>query len=320
LTGLIAHGIWRWAAAVVYWIRQILDKGVRDFRDERLVLSISGWAGVLLLLFGIVVARNTVNHVIDGQRILRETLPFTIGSQNSRFDTNQPSALLGTGCEDVLYMFEVPMHVYFAHGALECGAIYQPGVTGTPEEAHWIGDNQNLGYVVTWNPTIRASVTTGGNPLTVEAGKSLEFYVTADWPSGQLYIYLENTGGETRLNLSPLPTAVGEKRKVTDRIQIPANWSGWQAIVIRTDELAQGFVLQAARGSGEIFLRGIRSEADSPWNWPWDQGLALVQRPSNPDVQATEMSFDTTRLIPYSAWSLTVLEDQGDTVLLRINR
>ncbi|HET6594677.1 MAG TPA: hypothetical protein VFG81_03580 [Anaerolineales bacterium] len=320
LTGLIAHGIWRWAAAVVYWIRQILDKGVRDFRDERLVLSISGWAGVLLLLFGIVVARNTVNHVIDGQRILRETLPFTIGSQNSRFDTNQPSALLGTGCEDVLYMFEVPMHVYFAHGALECGAIYQPGVTGTPEEAHWIGDNQNLGYVVTWNPTIRASVTTGGNPLTVEAGKSLEFYVPADWPSGQLYLYLENTGGETRLNLSPLPTAVGEKRKVTDRIQIPANWSGWQAIDIRTDELAQGFVLQAARGSGEIFLRGIRSEADSPWNWPWDQGLALVQRPSNPDVQATEMSFDTTRLIPYSAWSLTVLEDQGDTVLLRINR
>jgi hypothetical protein len=320
LTGLIAHGLWRWASAVVHWIRQVLKNGVQDFRDEGWILSVTGWAGVLLIFFGIVVARNTVNHVVDGQRILRETLTFTTGSQDSRFDASQPSSLLETGCEDILYMFEVPMHVYFAHGALECGAIYHPGVAGTPEEAHWIGDNQNLGYVVTWNPTIRASVTTGGNPLAVESGKSLEFYVPKSWSSEQIYLYLENTGGETRLNLSPLPTEAGEKSKVLERISIPANWSGWQAVDITTDEPAQGFVLEAARGSGEIFLRGIRSESDSPLNWPWDQGLALVQRPSNPDVQATEMNFDTTSLVPYPAWSLTVLEDQGDTVLLKVNR
>ena len=320
LTGLIAHGLWRWAAAVVYWIRQMFEKGVQDFRDERWILSMTGWAGVLLIFFGIAVARNTLNHVVDGQRILRDTLTFTMGSQDSRFDTGQPSSLLETGCEDVLYMFEVPMHVYFAHGALACGAIYHPGVTGTPEEAHWIGDNQNLGYVVTWNPTIRASVTTGGDPLAVESDKALEFYVPKDWASGQIYLYLENTGGETRLNLSPLLTEEDEKPKVMERILIQANWSGWQMIDISADELARGFVLEAARGSGEIFLRGIRSESDSTRNWPWDQGLALVQRPSNPDIQATEMNFDTTRLVPYPAWSLTVLEDQGDTVLLKVNR
>jgi len=320
LTGLIAHGLWRWAAAVVHWIRQILEKGVQDFRDERWILSMPGWAAVLLIFFGIMVARNTVNHMVNGQRILRETLTFTLGSQDSRFDAGQPSSLLERGCEDVLYMFEVPMHVYFAHGALACGAVYHPGVEGTPEEAHWIGDNQNLSYVVTWNPTIRASVTTGGNPLAVESGKLLEFYVPKDWPSEQIYLYLENTGGETRLNLSLLPTEAGEKRKVLERISISANWSGWQAVDISTDELARGFVLEAARGSGEIFLRGIRSESDSPHNWPWDQGLALVQRPSNPDVQATAMSFDTTSLVPYPAWSLTVLADQGDTVLLKVNR
>lgn len=320
LTGLIAHGIWRWAAAVVYWIRQIVEKGGQDFRDERWILSVPGWTCVLLFFLGFMVARNTLNHVVEGQRILRETLAFTIDSQDSRFDAGQSASLLETGCKDVLYMFEVPMHVYFAHGALACGAIYHPGVAGTPEEAQWIEGNQNLGYVVTWNPTIRASVTTGGNPLAVEAGKSLEFYVPKDWTSKEIVLYLENTGGETRINLSPLQTEAGEKRKVMERILISANWSGWQAIDITRDELAQGFVLEAARGSGEIFLRGIRSEADSSLNWPWDQGLALVQRPPNPDVQATEINFNTTSLVPYPTWSLTVLEDQGDTVLLKVNR
>jgi hypothetical protein len=320
LTGLIAHGIWRWAAAVVHWTRQILENGFQDFRDEGWILSTSGWACVLLLFFGVVLARNTGNHLVDGQRILRETLAFTIDNQDSRFDDEQSSSLLETGCDDVLYMFEVPMHVYFAHGALACGAIYHPALEGTPEEARWIQDNQNIGYVVTWNPTIRASVTTGGNPLAVESGKSLEFYVPKSWTSGQIFLYLENAGGETRLNLSPLPTGPDEKRKVSERIPIPVNWSGWQAIDIRAGELAQGFVLEAARGSGGIFLRGIRAESDSLLNWPWDQGLALVQRPANPDVEATEINFNTDGLIPYPDWTLTVIKDQGDTVLLKVNR
>ena len=297
-----------------------LENGFQDFRDERWILSMPGWVCVFLLVFGIFLARNFVNHVLEGQRILRETLTITIDSQNSRLDAEQPSRLVKAGCEDVLYMFEVPMHLYFAHRALACGAIYHPALEGTPEETQWIQDNPNVGYVVTWNPTIRASVTTGGNPLTVESGKSLEFYVPKDWTSEQIYLYLENRGGETRLNLSPLPTEAGEKREVMERILIPAEWSGWQAINITADELAQGFVLEATRGSGEIFLRGIRAEADAPHNWPWDQGLALVQRPSNLDVQATEMNFDTTSLVPYPTWSLTVLEDQGDTVLLKVNR
>ena len=320
LTGLIAHGIWRWAAAVVHWIRQALENGLQDFRDERWILSMPGWAGVLLLVFGLILARNSLNHVLEGQRILRETTTIMMNSQDSRLDTDQPSVLLGEGCEDVLYMFEVPMHLYFAQGALACGAIYHPALEGTPEETRWIHENQNLGYVVTWNPTIRASVTTGGNPLVVESGKPLEFYIPADWTSQQLYIYLENAGGETRLNLSALPSEDAEKRQILERIAIPANWSGWKAIDITADEVARGFTLEAVRGSNEIFLRGIKSDPDSPRNWPWDEGLTLVQQPSNPDVEASEINFNTASLVPYSDWSLTVVEDQGDTLLAKLDR
>lgn len=174
--------------------------------------------------------------------------------------------------------------------------------------------------MVTWNPTIRASVTTGGNPLVLESGKSLEFYIPEDWTSQQIYIYLENTGGETRLNLSPLLVEGGEKRKILERISIPADWSGWQAIDITAVEIARGFTLEAVRGSNEIFLRGIKSDPDTPRNWPWDEGLTLVQRPSNPDVEATEINFNTASLVPYSDWSLTVVEDQGDTVLVKVDR
>lgn len=320
LTGLIAHGIWGWAAAVVHWIRQALENGLQDFRDQRWILSMPGWAAVLLLVFGLILARNSLNHVLEGQRILRETTTIMINSQASRLDTDQPSVLLREGCEDVLYMFEVPMHLYFAQGALACGAIYHPALEGTPEETQWIDDNQNLGYVVTWNPTIRASVTTGGNPLVLESGKPLEFYIPGEWTSQQLYIYLENAGRETKLNLSALPSEDTEKRKILKRIAIPANWSGWNAIDITADEVARGFTLEAARGSNEIFLRGIKSDPDAPRNWPWDEGLTLVQRPSNPDLEATEINFNTASLIPYSAWSLTVVEDQGDTVLVKVDR
>lgn len=320
LTGLIAHGIWRWAAAAVRWIRQAVENGLQDFRDERWILSIPGWAGVLLLVFGLILARNSLNHVLEGQRILRETTAIMMSSQDSRLDTDQPSVLLREGCEDILYMFEVPMHLYFAHGALACGAIYHPALEGTPEETQWIQDNQSLSYVVTWNPTIRASVTTGGNPLVLESGKSLEFYVPGNWTAQQVYIYVENAGGETRLNLSALPSEDGEKSKILERISIPADWSGWKAIDITVDEVAPGFTLEAARGSNGIFLRGVKSDPDSPRNWPWDEGLTLIQRPSNPDVDATEINFDTTSLVPYPAWSLTVIEDQGDTILAKINR
>lgn len=320
LTGLIAHGIWRCAAIFIQWCLQLSRNGLQKFRDERWILSTSGWAFVFLLFSGPVLAHNSFHHAIEGQRAFRETLSITIDSQDSRLTAEQPSILLKTDCEDILYLFEVPMHFYFAHGALACGAIYYPALAGTPEEKHWIQDNQNVGYVVTWNPTIRASVTTGGNPLVLESGKTLEFHFPEDWTSQQIYIYLENTGAETRLTLSPLQAETNEKPKVLERISIPADWSGWQAIDITREEFAHGFSLRAVRGSNAVFLRGIKSDPDSLLNWPWDQGLKLIHRRSDPDVPVTEIDFNTAGIVPDSIWSLTVVDDQGDTVLIKVNR
>ncbi|HJR79978.1 MAG TPA: hypothetical protein VJ821_07895 [Anaerolineales bacterium] len=319
LTGLIGHGIWRWAAAVVHWTRQAVENGVQDFRDEGWILSMPGWASVFLLVFGLVLARNSVNHVLEGQRILRETLTITTDSQDSHLDAEQPSMLLKAGCEDILYMFEVPMHLYFAHGALVCGATYHPALDGTPEENHWIQDNPNLGYVVTWNPTIQAAVTTGGSPLALETGDLIEFHVPEGWGSQVVYIYLENSGGNTRLNIFPLDVETEGKPKSVERISIPGNWSGWQAIDITAEELAHGFSLDAAQVSNAIYVRGIKSDPGSLRNWPWDQGVTLFHRRSGSDAEATEINFHTDGLIPYSDWSLTVVDDRGDTVLLKIN-
>jgi hypothetical protein len=135
---------------------------------------------------------------------LQGALITMIEAQNSRLVRDQPSVLLKTGCEDVLYMFEVPMHKICVHGALVCGAIYYPALADTAEETYWIQDNQNLGHVVTWNPTIHATVTTGGNPLTLRRGDHLEFYIPDDRTSQQVYIYLENAGDQARLAISPL--------------------------------------------------------------------------------------------------------------------
>src|SRR5215211_4628577 len=218
LTGFIAYGIWRWAAAVIHWSRQLLQTGLPNFRDERWILSRPGWAWTFLLLFGLVIARNSIYRVIDGQRTFREVLRTTIDSQDSRFAVEQPSILRKAGCEDVLYMFEVPMHVYLTHGALACGAIYYPALANTSEEIDWIQDNQNVGYAVTWNPTIKATVTTGGNPLTLDRGDRLEFHIPEDWTSERVYVYLENPGEESRLGISPLRIESEEKPKIVERI------------------------------------------------------------------------------------------------------
>jgi hypothetical protein len=174
--------------------------------------------------------------------------------------------------------------------------------------------------VVTWNPTIKASVTTGGNPLALEGGDRLEFHLPEGWTGGRLYIHLENLGGEARLGIAPLPGEDGENPDIIKRISVPAHALGWQSIDVTAEGLAGGFRLDASQLSGAIYLRGIRSDPDSLRNWPWDQGLTLIQQRSGSDAEAVEINFNTANLVPYSNWSLDVVDDQGDTVLIRVNR
>jgi hypothetical protein len=206
------------------------------------------------------------------------------------------------------------------HGALDCGAIYHPALDGRSDERRWIQDNPDLGYVVTWNPTIQSTSVGGGNPLALNGGNHLEVHFPGGWKSSLVYIYLENSAGATRLDISRLPSEDGEKHKALERIPIPASWSGWQAIDMTAEDLAQGFRLDLPQDSNSIILRGIKADPDSLQNWPWDQGVRLVYQGAGRDATATEMSFDTASLIPYSNLSLTVVDDQGDTVLLRVNR
>jgi hypothetical protein len=163
-------------------------------------------------------------------------------------------------------------------------------------------------------------VTTGGTPLALEKGNQLDFYIPDDWNSPRVYVYLENPGGDTRIAISPLQTEDNKKPKPVERISIPANWAGWQEIDITAEELAPGFNLSAPKVSNAIVLRGIRSDPDSSLNWPWDQGLTLISQPSGKDASATEIHFNTSNLVPYSNWSMTVIDDQGDTVLIKVNR
>jgi hypothetical protein len=320
LTGLMAQGIWRWASGIVHSSRQLLQNGSPGFTDKRRVLSRQGWSYVLLLLFGLVLIHMGTDSVIKGQRTLREVLSIMTDVQDSRLAVEQPSILLQAGCEDVLYMSEVPMHLYLVHGALECGAIYHPALDGTPDEKRWIQDNPDLGYIVTWNPTIQTTSVGGGNPLALDRGDRLEFHFPEGWASSRIYVYVENPGEATRLNISPLQVEGGEKQKVLEKISLPAGWSGWQAIDITAEGLAQGFRLSVPEASGSIFLRGVKADPDTLRNWPWDQGVTLVRRQKGQDTSETEISFDTASLFPSSNLSLTVVDDQGDTVLIKIKR
>jgi len=203
---------------------------------------------------------------------------------------------------------------------LECGAIYHPALDGASDEKRWIQDNPDLGYIVTWNPTVQTTSVGGGSPLALDRGDRLEFHFPEGWASSRIYVYVENPGEDTRLNISPLHLEGGEKQKVLERIPLPAGWSGWQAINITAEELAQGFRVSVPEVSRSIFLRGLKADLDALRNWPWDQGVTLVRRQKGQDTAGTEISFDTAGLFPSSNLSLTVVDDQGDTVLIKVKR
>jgi hypothetical protein len=320
LAGLMAHGIGRWAAALLHSSRQLLQNGSPGLTDKRRGLSRQGWSYVLLLLFGLVLLRTGRNSVLEGQRTLREVLRIMTDVQDSRLAVEQPAILLEAGCTDVLYMSEVPMHHYLVHGALECGAIYHPALDGASDEKHWIQNNPDLGYIVTWNPTIQTTSVGGGSPLALDKGDRLEFHFPKGWASSHIHVYVENPGEDTRLNISALQVKGGQKQKVLERITIPAGWSGWQAIDITAEELAQGFRLSVPEVSRSIFLRGVKADLDSLRNWPWDQGVTLVRQQKGQDTAGTEIGFDTASLFPAANLSLAVVDDQGDTVLIKVKR
>jgi hypothetical protein len=213
------------------------------------------------------------------------------------------------------------MHFYFSYGALECGAVYYPGLEGTADEASWVERNADLRYLVVWNPTISSETIKGGDALSLERGAILKikFPESLTEPPGTIYLFLRNDSEKAVLELFPLNKEGGAAGdEFTEKYYIPAGWSGWQAFTLPDPLAAGGFHIRARRVERPIWLEGFRVDASSPFYWPWNQGVVLTYVSADPDVAPRTIKFETWALFPGLLRPLEVLADRGATVLLKI--
>ncbi|MBW2590391.1 MAG: hypothetical protein JRD71_06685 [Deltaproteobacteria bacterium] len=324
ITGIIAQGIWQFMIAFIHWVHRIVKADLPDFRSKYSVLSLEGWGLVIIISIGLVLSQVIISRTLVGRSEVINKVQTLIDRGNWLLDPSQPEALLSSGCGTVLYMAEVPMHYYFTHGALACGAVYYPALANTSIEIPWVQDNPDLDFVVAWNPVV-----TGGGPLTFKQGEvggpltltqgdQLDFHLPQHLSIKTIYLHLENTGNLANIDVSVLKAEEGGGQEVFEIIQLPAAWAGWIMIDIGVDGNQHDFYLDAKNVNASVILRGIKFDKNRELNWPWDEGMILVYQPINRDKQSLTVDFDITDLIPLDDRSFEVINDFGDTILIKL--
>jgi hypothetical protein len=322
MTGVIAHGIWYWLKTILNWISPNFISGWRSLRNKVRLHLHEMLLFIITIVFLIFLILVIYTRIVEGPKNIISTISIMIRTQNSRLAITQPQKLLDNGCSDVLYMAEVPMHYYLVHGALSCGAVYYPALAGTPLEREWVFDNPDLNFLVTWNPSIYATIMGGGNPMTLREGDLIEINFPEYWVPKPIYIYMENPGKSANLELFQSTNIRGQrnKREVIELINLPAGSSDWQIIDVNYPDYQSKLSLKAIGVSSPIVLRGLRTDPNLEFNWPWDEGMTLFYQPVNPVISSRIISFETMDLFPLAIFSMKIIDDHGDTVLVKLDR
>jgi len=313
LMGLIAQAFAGWVSVLSGWLTAVIQHGMPPLFRPKWVLSIQSWTLVGLVVLGAAFLRAAFVDVTSGARVMSLTAEIMTEKQNTSLDPAQPRLLLSKGCGRVLYMDEVPMHFYFTRGALECGAVYYPGVEKTADKKLWLSNKKDIRYVVAWNPRVASGRITGGSNLALAPGDQLAIYGLAARPLNSLSIYVENPGPEVTLRAKATGPSLPDATDI--QWQVPAQSSTWLQITDQGTFTVTDFTLTMPATSAPIRINGLRLDPSSKLNWAWDKGVSLVYKPANPSAKPTTITFDSNALAPKLGRPLHILADNGDTVL-----
>jgi len=317
MMGLIAQAFTGWVSALSGWLMAVIQQGMPALFRPKWVLSIQGWTLVGLVVLGAAFLRAAFVDIPSGTQIVSLTTEIMTEKQNNSLDPAQPALLLSRGCGRVLYMDEVPMHFYFTRGALACGAVYYPTVEKTADRKLWLSDKKDIRYLVAWNPTVASGSLTGGSNLALAPGDQLAIYGLAARPLDSLSIYIENPGPGVTLTAKATGPSTPDATEI--RWQVPAHSSTWLQIADQSTFPVTDLTLTMPAASAPIRINGLRLDADSKLNWPWDKGVSLVYKPADPSAIPTTIAFDSRALVPpLLGGPLHILADNGDTVLAEL--
>ena len=302
---------------------------------------------VLALLLG-----YAVNMVFVGMEQIMVTIDHTTQRQPIAIKPSQPELLLSQAEEGdrVLYTSMIIMPYYFIEGAMRLGAVYyHPDLEKTRETDAWL-HRPDLKYAVVYNPTVyhpsyegvdenkwwvtvpEYKYTAYGarrkyHPLSREGRIPASEYQwiqvtprTGDYPR-RLKVLIDNPGRMAKLSMIPLDhnglALNGEPEVKT----VPGRDSSVIEFELPVDPMATSYRLVMPPGQFHVKIKGIVF-GDSKLRWPWAQKTDLTFKPKELSTGEITVSFDPERLLPdpLKEKGITILDDQGSTVLLKIDQ
>jgi hypothetical protein len=330
-TGCIGQAAWFWITTTVAVVAEPRHRG-RILRspeaggDPSYRLALPG-----LLLVGALLLYGALSNGLIGGTAVARKLADLYSDFDYPVDAGQPTRVLAAaGTDDrVLYMGELPLHLYLLRGGLGHGLVYYPAVAGSPIERELLGEDRNVGLAVALHdsPLMRYS---GG--LWLADDNPVEIAAPAETAWNEVAVNLDNPGEEAVLSL----VAVGAEAPAADiRLTVPAGWSGWLRLPLPADAAAPAVRLAPASAGRPVKLTGLRLGGDGRHAWPWDQGVTLRYSNSGPievageaepgkaaspaDPEAGVVRFESRRLLPPSCEGRGVLEDAGVTVAIAVS-
>lgn len=230
----------------------------------------------------------------------------------------------------VLYIHETLRDFYLTHGATRYGAVFQPALANSPQAAAWF-QRPDLRFAVLWNPPgaflidknnldLHGMVTPEG-VISLESVTWMQLEARRAPDTASLKIQVHNHGAASGMHLVPLVNGEYQHDTVL-RQEIPANWSGWLTFDISQEPRATTWDIGFAHESPQLSVSSIVFDCfdddHSPLRWPWEHKAIL--RMTTRSNQTLAFDFDPAHSLPppLAGRQLSVLDDRGASVLVRI--
>jgi len=306
--GAVGKSLFEWISVAVSRFSYKIYKEKSNANDEKNIfnrLPQRTWSLILvgliswIFLYNIGIGTAHIVHVAK-TKILR---------QQKLLNPAQPATLLSRSniTNTVLYTGETPMFYYFAHGALQRGAVCYPTLKGTPDENIWVDKNKSIRYIVAWNPIQEGFIY-------LLADKELNIRSYSPLLLSSLSLFIENPGEESALIFYSKDSNIHPSEKDL-RLQIPARYTGWIKCSADWKVIVSSIALKAAQHNRSMKLKGVHIDDGNKTSlsWPWDKGINIGY--FRPDGERNVASFKTQELFPNSTSIIEVLSDEGFSVL-----
>ncbi|MBM4272907.1 MAG: hypothetical protein FJ134_00360 [Deltaproteobacteria bacterium] len=292
------------------------------------------------------------NMVLAGGEQLYATREHMSLRQSLTFASRQPRRLLEESRpgDRVLYTALLPMGYYFAHGAMQRGAVYShPAFQDTEGVGKWLS-RPDIRFAVAYNPIVfhpalagldekdrcvtgpqfhYSPLHRGRNYEPLGRSGSLEAadfrWLQVEPQEGPrpafLRVWVSNPGGPAELQCRPLTGPHPAPHAAAAKTSVAANWSGWVEFPWSQAHHILGYRVIFPQTPHRLAIGGINL-GDSTHRWPWAHKAVVTVMAKDPVTGRVAFSFDSAHLLPppLDGLKATVLDDQGASVLLRLER